>query len=146
MLDNKNSSDSAIIKEVKNGKYLIEILRNGSCKSCGLNGVCAGESAPSITQWVDSPLKLETGTMVQVSIAPTTKLLSSFLIFIFPIILMIIFYAIAKFGFHLIENTSVLISLTSLLLSGFLIHLFDKTFGKKVKFIIEGKLDFGEKK
>jgi len=68
------------------------------------------------------------------------RIFSSFVVFIFPILLMLSFYLISKYLFILNEDLSIVISLFGLLISGLFIYLIDKKFENKLSFKVTKKL------
>ena len=131
--------DKATVLEVYDGEILIEIQKGGSCKSCAMGGGCGGQDK-SFRHRLKTDLKLEKGDIIEISISSGVKLLSSFIVFIFPVLAMILFYLLAKYAVQLPENFSILASFCGLLLSGLLIYLIDKKFADKIHFEILGKV------
>jgi positive regulator of sigma E activity len=131
--------DRAKVIEVFADGVLIEIQKSGSCKTCAISGVCGGPNR-SFTHRIKTDLPLEKGDIIEISISSGVKLLSSFIVFILPIFFMILFYFLAKFLFELSENFAILLSFSSLLLSGVAIYLLDKKFARKIHFEIIGKV------
>ncbi len=131
--------DKATVLEVYDGEILIEIQKGGSCKSCAMSGVCGGQDK-SFRHRLKTDLELEKGDIIEVTISSGVKLLSSFIVFIFPVLAMILFYLLAKYAVKLPENFSILASFCGLLLSGLLIYLIDKKFADKIHFEILGKV------
>lgn len=131
--------DKATVLEVYDGEILIEIQKSGSCKSCAISGVCGGQDK-SFRHRLKTDLELEKGDMIEIAISSGVKLLSSFIVFIFPVLAMILFYLLAKYAVQLTENFSILASFCGLLLSGILIYFIDKKFADKIHFEILGKV------
>ena len=131
--------DKAIVTEFKKGFAKLEIIRGGACKSCSLSNLCAVNNS-KVSIKVKTDLNLKIGDTVKIFVSPGTKLLSSFLIFIFPIISMIIFYFLGKSLFGFQENISILLSFVGLAVSGVMIYCFDKIYAKKINYKIIAKL------
>lgn len=132
--------DMAVVKEIRKGEVLIEIPKSESCDSCAAHGICHQADTPR-QHWVRSDLLLEEGDYVRIFLSPALKITSSLIVFLLPVLVMLIFYLIPKFLIHTSENTAILISILSLGLSGLVIYLLDKSWGKKIKFEIIEKLD-----
>jgi len=132
--------DRARVIELFNGGVVIEIEKSGSCDSCAISGVCAGTDR-SFTHRLKTEMDLKLGEVIEISISSGVKLLSSFIVFILPVLSMILFYFIAKFAVKLPENFAILVSFTGLLLSGLAIYLLDKKFAEHIPFEIIGKVE-----
>ena len=117
---------------------MVELNQTAACDSCSIHNLC-GKAKNSVQHKIKTEMNLETGDLVKVYISSGTKLLSSFVVFIFPIILMITAYLITKFLSHN-ENLSILMSIFSLIPSGLFIYLFDKKFAQKLHFEIVEKI------
>jgi len=131
--------DRAKVIDLFPGGVVIEIEKSGSCNSCAISGVCGGADS-SFVHRLKTDMKLDLGDIIEISISSGVKLLSSFIVFILPILSMILFYFIAKFAIKLPENFAILISFVGLLLSGFAIYILDKKFAKKIHFEIIGRV------
>ena len=123
--------DIAIVKEINNGEVVVEIEPSGACDSCSISGVCGGKDKKVIHR-IKTDRRLELGQKVRIEISSGLRIVSSLMLFLFPIILMIIFYFIAKeIGIN--EDFSILISFAGLLLSGIVLKIVDKKLAKKFK-------------
>ena len=69
--------------------YTLELGNEGGCHGCLLAGVCNHQNK---TVEVQSELDLSLGQKVALEVKPSDRILSSFVIFVVPIVLMIIFY------------------------------------------------------
>lgn len=135
-----SQEDLGIVREYKDGIAIIEIQPHGGCKSCAMHGVCGTPTQP-IFHRIPTNADLQEGDRVTILVEPGTRVFSSLVLFLLPIVLMLIFYAIAKFALHTSENMAVLASILSLLVSLGIIKLIDKRFGPKLKITITGKAD-----
>ena len=127
--------DRAKIISVNKNKVTFEMINNGSCKSCGMQGICGTKNNP-ILHTTYSDLDLKKDDIVKVHLSSGVKILSAFILFLFPILSMILFYALAKYAFLWKEDFAILFSVFGLILSGVFIFIFDKKFSKKVHFEI----------
>ncbi len=130
----------AVIKEVFDDEVLIQIERKGACRSCSLNMLCMGGENKAEFR-IRTALNLKPGDRVKLNIKPESRLISSFLIFVFPILMMIIFFVTAHYLLSLSEGISIVISLAGLLFSGFIIKYIDKKSSEKISVEIVEKLD-----
>lgn len=131
--------DIAVVEEVSAGKVKVSLPQTDSCKSCAVHGFCHATEAEG--HWVETDLPLQQGDKVKMFIAPGLRIASSFIIFLLPVIMMLVFYLVSKYLISLSENLCILISILSLGVSGFLIWQLDKIWGKKVKYEIVGKYE-----
>jgi positive regulator of sigma E activity len=127
--------DLATVKETGNGFVLVEMIRSGSCESCGLSGLCHGQDR-SITHKIQTKSHFEIGDQVRVELAPSVRIKSSLLVFIFPILSLLLFFILARYALQLSEPISILISFAGLILSGVIIYLIDKKMADAINFTI----------
>ena len=140
-----NTEDRAVVKEVRGKKVVLETMKSGACDSCAAHALCAGQSR-CMEIITESDIPLKKGDIVHVEVSAGIKLFSSFIIFVFPIIIMFAVYFLSKVLLNLSENYSVLITILSLLPSMLIIWLLDKKYAKKVHFEIIEKIDQEEQK
>ena len=117
----------------------VEVEKSGSCDGCAVSGIC-NSNERIILHKIKTELKFSIGNKVKVDIAPSLRIFSSFIVFIFPIITMLLFYVISKYVLIFSEDLSIVISLFGLLLSGLFIYLIDKKYESKLSFKIIKKL------
>lgn len=134
-----NEQEIAVVREIVAGGVIVEMIPNGSCDSCAAHGIC-GSGNKDVRHHIITELPLAIGDHVEVYIEPGIRILSSFLVFIFPIIDMVIFYVVAKIVFHLAELPAIGISMLGLLFSGIIIKLVDKKTANRLRFQIVGKV------
>jgi len=138
-MSEENITDVAVVKQVDGDRVLLEIEQTDSCNACAMHGIChTGDK--KVIHNVKSDMQLVAGDRVKIFLEPGLRVLSSFLIFIFPILIMVLFYLGSKLFFSLSENNAILISILSLLLSGFTIYKLDKKMANRLKFKIVEKL------
>jgi len=127
--------DIAIVSEVKDHKVLVKLPESDSCASCAIHGICqVGDNTSS--HWIDTDLRLQVGDKVKIFISPALKIMSSFIVFLLPVIMMILVYLIIKYLFMGSENASILGSVLSLGLSAVIIYALDKKWSEKLRFEI----------
>ncbi|MBN1327820.1 MAG: SoxR reducing system RseC family protein [Candidatus Cloacimonetes bacterium] len=129
-----SSEDIAEVKSSGKGFAVVILRRSDACKSCTMNAFC-GSGKSEIEQKVETDLELKPGDRVKIYLEPGIKLLSSFIIFVIPIIAMLLFYLIAHFA-HLSEPLAISASFLGLLVSGIAIYILDKKFARKIHFEI----------
>jgi len=140
MENNTEQQDRAEVIEVFKGGVVVEMEKSGSCDSCAIHGVCAG-SDKTFRHRLKTDMPLKKGDLLELTISSEIKILSSFVVFILPVLSMILFYFLAKFALGVSENFSILISFAGLLLSGIFIYVLDKKFADKIKFEIIRKVE-----
>ena len=132
--------DIAVVQEVRVGKVQVKLPESVSCDTCAIKGFCHPNDKLKC-HWIDTDLSFKVGDKVRIFISPAIRIVSSFIVFLFPIILMLIFYLMIKYLFSASENLAILGSILSLGISGLLIFFLDKKWGKKIKFEIIEKLN-----
>lgn len=126
--------DLAVVKSIEGKTVIIEMQKNGSCDSCAMSGICAGNDK-TYTHKIETEMTLKIGDIVRVHIAPSIRIFSSFLLFVFPILMMILMYTVAKL-LHSSENIAIITSFIGLIISGIIIYILDKKIGRKINFEI----------
>lgn len=131
--------DVAQVVEVSTGRVKVNMLKPENCEGCAAHGFCtAGDKTSEL--WISTDLLLNVGDHVRVFISPALRVVSSIIIFLLPVILMLVFYLLAKYLFHTSENLSILISVLSLGVSGLIIWQLDRKWGKQVHYEIIEKI------
>jgi len=136
----QNIDDAAIVREIGEGFVQVEMIRSGSCGSCGLSGFCHGQDK-TITHRIITESKYTIGDIVKIDISPGLRIKTSLLVFLFPILSMILFFSLARYVLILTEPISILISFAGLILSGIIIYLIDKKIAAKVGFEIVERME-----
>jgi positive regulator of sigma E activity len=134
------TEDMALVKAVNGRKVTVEMQRNPGCSSCRAHSLCIGTDRPP-THVLDTDVPLRVGDRVKVGVSPGVKMMSSFMLFIFPLLMMFLFYGAAKLGCRWSEDLSILCSLGGLLISGVLVKVFDRKYAKKIHFEILEKIE-----
>ena len=128
-------TDLALVVKVEGDKIFVQVVTD-SCKSCAISGMCkVKDKVESFV--VKDASSYKTGDYVNIVISSGSRIFSAFMIFISPLIAMMLFYFAATFFFHLSEGYSIIASFVGLGFGGFLLWIFDKKFGKKIKYEIE---------
>lgn len=132
--------DIATVKATDNNCIYVELENHDSCNSCAISGMCNANKK-------DKRIKIPTedkyliGDKIKIRIEPKLRILSSLILFLFPILSMIIFYLIGSLLLSLNEDLSIIVSLVGLLLSGIIIYLIDKKLAAKLNFKIIEKIN-----
>ncbi|MDD3049846.1 MAG: SoxR reducing system RseC family protein [Candidatus Cloacimonetes bacterium] len=135
--DEKNE-DTGIVKEIIGDCAVVELLVNSSCESCAMHGLCGGAKKVPIHK-IKNDFNLKPGDKVELEISAGTKVFSSVILFLLPIVSMLLFYAIAKaVGFS--EDVSIIVSFAGLLASGIAIRYIDKAYQNKLNINIVRKI------
>ncbi|MDO9577802.1 MAG: SoxR reducing system RseC family protein [Candidatus Cloacimonadales bacterium] len=140
MDNNQNIEDSAIIREIEAGFVLVEMVKSGSCSSCGMSGFCHGQDK-AIAHKIKTDQIFEIGDLVKVNLAPGLRVKSSLLVFLFPILAMLFFFSLARYILILSEPLSILISFIGLILSGIAIYFIDKKMADNISFEIVERIE-----
>ncbi len=132
--------DTAIVKKIENDKVTVEIQRTGACDKCAISGIC-GAGDKNIQVQIRTDSNLQVGDLVKIHISAGTKIFSSFILFIFPILVMIFFYIFVKYIFQFSEDFSIIFSIFGLLFSGIFIYYIDKKYERKINFKIIERIE-----
>ncbi|RLC51963.1 MAG: hypothetical protein DRH79_05450 [Candidatus Cloacimonadota bacterium] len=136
----ENLEDIAVVKETGEYYVLVEMMRTGACDTCAMNGLCHGHDK-TVTHKIITDNEYTIGDKVKIDISAKLRIASSLFIFLFPVLMMILFYSLSRYLFYLTDGISILISFAGLIISGFTIYLVDKKVGRKLKFEIIELLD-----
>jgi positive regulator of sigma E activity len=132
--------DLAVVKEIKDGFVFIEMQTSGSCDKCAMHGICQGMDK-KLQHKMRTDMELSEGDLIRVQVSASMMVFSSFIIFIFPILSMLLFYGLGKYLFRFSENFSILFSFAGLILSGITIYFIDKKYTEKIIFKIIEKVE-----
>ncbi|MBP7562307.1 MAG: SoxR reducing system RseC family protein [Candidatus Cloacimonetes bacterium] len=106
----------------------VERMSLEGCKSCAMSGVCGSKNTPQLKFKNDADYHI--GDIVLIHISSSTRLMSSFIIFIVPVILLILTFALFYYVLNTSEKISILVGFLSLFLSALIIGLYDKYLAK----------------
>ncbi len=124
--------EKGIVKSYEDGVATVVVGRTDACDSCMISGMCMGKGK-TVEHRIRTNLALKPGDCVRIEISPAARILSSFVVFIFPILMMVLFFSVSRFLLDLEEIYSIMISIGGLLLSGLFIYLFDKKMAGRIK-------------
>ena len=136
----ENLEDIAVVKETGEDYVLVEMMRTGACDTCAMTGLCHGHDK-SIKHKIITDNEYSIGDKVKIDISANLRVASSLFIFLFPVLMMILFYSLSRYVFIFADGISILISFAGLIISGFTIYLVDRKVAKKLRFEIIELLD-----
>ncbi|MCD4828302.1 MAG: SoxR reducing system RseC family protein [Candidatus Cloacimonetes bacterium] len=125
----------AVVHEVREGGVVIEIERGSGCDKCVVSGICMGKDRIA-RHFVPTDKSLRVGDRVRFEVSPVVRVAASLLLFLFPILMLVAFYLLARFAFGWNEEIAIVCSFAGLLASGFIIWRFDRKLGHKASFEI----------
>jgi len=131
--------ETAIVCEVLENEVLVEMERKGGCSSCSMNVLCMGGANQKRFK-VQTTLKLSKGDAVRLNISPASRLLSSFIVFVVPVLMLIVGYYFVKLILKMPEDAAVFGSLLTMLFSVIILKIADKKFSSKIKVEIVEKI------
>jgi positive regulator of sigma E activity len=137
---NEHEEDLGIVTKIEGKLATVVLSKSGACDHCAISGICMGKNS-SVTHQIETEFALHIGDTVRIFIEPKYKLLSSFLVFIFPIIIMILAYLVSFYVFQFSEKISIGITLCSFLVSGLIVYFIDKKLQHKLKVKILEKVE-----
>ncbi len=129
--------ETGVVVKVSESDVWIERMSLEGCKSCSMSGVCGSKNTPQLRFTNNSDYKI--GDLVNIHINSSTRMMSSFMIFIMPVILLICTFSLFFYGFKTSESISIAAGFISLLPSIGLIFLYDRYVGKKKAITISKK-------
>ncbi len=130
-LQNDTPADVGTVVDIQNGLAIVEYSRSDACNTCRLKAFCFQKGGDSSTLTMKNELNVKKGDKVQFEISPQIRILSSFLVFILPIIFMIGSYFLCKSAIGLSENISIIVSLVSIVIAFIVVKIIDGQIKKK---------------
>lgn len=129
--------DIGTVVSVRGKLVKVELVRGSGCKSCSLRGMCFGRNTPAVFE-LESDLELVPGNRVLLMIAPSTRVLTSLMVFGLPLLCLFAGYLVGSLW--LTELPSVGIAFAATALSFFIMRQIDKKFGNRLQVRIERKI------
>ncbi|MCB5249952.1 MAG: SoxR reducing system RseC family protein [Candidatus Cloacimonadales bacterium] len=126
---NEPSAEVGVVVQVNQDTIWIERTTLDGCKSCSMSGVC-GSSNQAQLEFPNND-NYQLGDLVDIHIASSTRLLSSFIVFILPILIFISTFSLSFYVFHYSEPLSIGLSFLSLIIAFGAILVFDRLLAKK---------------
>lgn len=132
-----SGEDIGTVVSVRGTQIKVELVRGSGCKSCSMRGMCFGRNTPAVFD-VESDLELHPGDKVQLDIAPSTRVLSSLMVFGLPMLCLFAGYMISSKW--LVELPSIGIAFGATALSFIIMRQIDKRFGNRLQVRIGRKI------
>lgn len=130
-LQNDTPADVGTVVDIQNGLAIVKYSRSDACNTCKLKAFCFQKGGDVTTLTMKNALNAKTGDTIQFEISPQVRILSSFLVFILPIIFMIGSYFLCKSAIGLSESVSILVSLVSIAVAFIVVKIIDGQIKKK---------------
>lgn len=115
----------------------VELKRSGGCKNCSMRGMCFSKNTDSVFE-LETDLQLRPGDRVQIEISPRTRIMSSVLIFLVPVLFLFAGFISARHW--LPELPSILISFAAMAFSFYLVRLIDRRVGRHLDIRLGAKV------
>lgn len=125
--------DKGFVKNTDDKYAYIEMMLNSSCKSCSNKGVCMAGDKPALLK-IPNKYDLVAGDRIEIELTSGTKLTSGFLLFIFPILMMIVGYYIG-YKFDPSDGAGMIGSLFGLVFGIITLMVINKIIAKKGIFL-----------
>ncbi len=118
----EDNQEYGIVKKREGSVYTLELGNSNGCHGCLLAGVCGRQG--KVVQ-IDSDLNMEIGEKVSLEVKASDRILSSFVVFVVPVVLMICFYFLG--GLFLSGQTKqTIFSFLGLVVGALVIRFIDK--------------------
>lgn len=128
---NDTPTDVGTVVDIQNGLAIVEYSRSDACDTCKLKAFCFQKGGDVTKLTMKNNLNVKKGDIIQFEISPQMRILSSFLVFILPIIFMIGSYFLCKSAIGLSENISIVVSLISIAVAFIFVKFIDGQIKKK---------------
>lgn len=130
-LENDKPTDVGTVVGIQKDYATVEFSRSEACNTCKLKAFCFQKGGDATMLTMKNILGAKVGDHIKFEISPQVRVLSSFLVFILPVIFMIGSYFLFKSAFGFSENLSILLSLISIAVAFVLVKFIDKQISKK---------------
>lgn len=130
-LENETTNEIGIVVNIKDNFVFVEVEKGESCSNCQLKSLCFHKGNETTIFKIKNILNAKKGDKISFVIEPKIRILSSFLIYIVPIIFLITTYSFCKYIFNISENLSILLAIISIPLCYFILKFIDKLFARK---------------
>jgi positive regulator of sigma E activity len=128
--------ENGVVIKANPETIVVRMIDNNSCQSCSINKICGLNNKKEIEFKNDE--NFIKGDLVNILITPSQRLIASFLAFILPIFLLMLFYFISSKLLHFKDSYSILFSFLWLPIWVFLIKTYDKK-SKKFEYKLSKK-------
>ena len=127
-IDEESNNEIGIVIGIKDDSALVEVKKGESCTNCKLKSLCFHKGNEKTTFKIKNILNAKKGDKIFFVIEPKIRILSSFLVYIMPILLLVGTYFICKFILQLSENWSILAAILFIPLSYLILKFIDRIF------------------
>lgn len=135
--------EQALVKKIQGNRAFVEVQRQHGCHNCSLSGACGTGSLGRLLGIRQKPLSipndrnLEIGDKILIGLPEKTYVLSSFLIYLFPLLCLFLFSILADVAFGSQDGLNVLAALMGLVFgllvsAGLSNHIFVKAIQPRV--------------
>jgi len=128
---NDTPADVGTVVDIQKGLAIVEYSRSDACNTCKLKAFCFQKGGDVTKLTMKNILNVKKGDKVQFEISPQMRMLSSFLVFILPVVFMIGSYFLCKSAIGLSENISIVVSLCSIVIAFIVVKIIDGQIKKK---------------
>ena len=128
---NDTPADVGRVVDIQNGLAVVEYSRSDACNTCKLKAFCFQKGGDVNKLTMKNNLNVKKGDMIQFEISPQMRMLSSFLVFILPVVFMIGSYFLCRSAIGLSENISIVVSLISIAVAFIIVKIIDDQIKKK---------------
>ncbi len=130
-LKDESACEIGTVIDIQNDFLLVEVEKGESCINCKLKSLCFYKGNEKTIFQIKNILNAKKGDKISFVIEPKIRILSSFLVYILPIILLIVTYSFCKYVLNISENLSILSAIISIPLCYFILKFIDKLFARK---------------
>jgi sigma-E factor negative regulatory protein RseC len=127
-------TETGWVKELKDGNAVLQLKSKSKCSHCGAKMICGAGNGVTRELIIPNSLLAKVGDQVEISYQESSRILSAFLVFIAPIILLITGYI---FGFNRSQSETIgaVWALIGLVVGFLILWLMNKILGKRRAFV-----------
>lgn len=130
--------DIGTVIAIDGRQITVEICKSGGCQSCGLRGLC-GSGKTSLVLNFETDESYKIGDKVKVSVSPGVRVLSSVLVFVFPLLALFGFFILGRSFLN--ELGAILLGFGGMVIAFLIVKLLDKLIAKHINFKLGGKCE-----
>jgi len=130
--------DIGTVIAVNGSMITVEICKSGGCKSCGLKGLCGSGKTSQILSF-ETNESYRIGDKVVVSVSSGVRILSSIIVFIFPLLGLFGFFLLGRI--FLSEPGAIGLGFAGMVIAFLVVKLLDKLIGRQINFSLGGKYE-----
>lgn len=122
------------IVNLEDGKAVVQLTAGSQCDHCGAKTICSSLSSAIRQITVPSPEDVKIGDLVELVYKPSTRIASSLIVFIMPVLFMIAGYFVAVAIVQKSEGMGIIGSLFGIAAGIFLVWVFNRVLADKKDF------------